>query len=57
MTPKSWQREASVHYLAAALWGLLVWWVETAKPVSIDRLEMLFQQLIAPTLAHISQQK
>lgn len=57
MAPTGWQRDASVHYIAAALWGLLVWWVETAKPVSIDRLEALFEQLITPTLAHISQQK
>jgi AcrR family transcriptional regulator len=57
MAPAGWQREPSVHYIAAALWGLLVWWVEAAKPVSIDRLEALFQQLAAPTLAYVCQQK
>jgi AcrR family transcriptional regulator len=57
MAPPGWQREASVHYIAAALWGLLVWWVETAKPVSVDRLEALFLQLAAPTLTYASQQQ
>jgi AcrR family transcriptional regulator len=55
MGPAGWQREASVHYIAAALWGLLVWWVEAAKPVSIDCLEGLFQQFAAPTLASVRQ--
>jgi DUF1016 N-terminal domain len=39
------------------MWGQLVWWVEVTKPVSIDRLEALFQQLVAPTLTFICQQK
>jgi AcrR family transcriptional regulator len=55
MAPAGWQREASVHYLAAALWGLLVWWVEATKPVSIDQLEVLYQQLAAPTLVYVFQ--
>ena len=57
MTPPQWQREASVHYIAASLWGLLTWWVDAAEPLPIDQLEALFQQLTMPTLVYASQQK
>ena len=42
-------REALVHFLTGALFGLLMWWVAgTRRPMAVDDVATLFRQLAIP---------
>jgi AcrR family transcriptional regulator len=54
LTPRvreSPRRAATVHFLSGALIQLVVWWLESRKPLPPAELDALFQQLTAPVLA------
>lgn len=47
-TPK-WQVSARAHYLAGALFELLVWWLGSNRPHKPVEIEMLFRKWSEPT--------
>jgi AcrR family transcriptional regulator len=45
------EREPTVHFLSGALLQLVIWWLESRKPLPPADLDALFQKLTASTLA------
>jgi AcrR family transcriptional regulator len=44
-------REAVVHFLTGALFGLLMWWVEgKRRPMPVDDVNVLFRRMALPAL-------
>ncbi len=43
--------DAAAHYVAGALFELLIWWLEARHPIKASELEGLFHQLTTPVLA------
>jgi len=51
LAPAGPQRDATVHYVAGALFALLIWWLETSNRLAPSDLEELFHRLTTPVLA------
>jgi hypothetical protein len=49
-TGRSVMSDAPVQFLAGALFGLLIWWLEGKPRMSIDEVDCLFRQLAVPAL-------
>jgi AcrR family transcriptional regulator len=49
--PQSPLLEATIHYVAGALFGLLLWWLETQSSLPPSELDEHFHRLTAPVLA------
>lgn len=45
------QRGATVHYIAGALFELLIWWLDARNPIPSSELEKIFVRLATPSLA------
>lgn len=44
-------RPAAVRWIAAGLFELMTWWLESRSPMSVDELHQLFEKLVAPLAA------
>ena len=42
--------EAAVQYIAAGLWGLLSWWVDAKRRLSVDEVDAVFRRLAIPAV-------
>ena len=40
--------EAVVQFIAAGLWGLLSWWLDAKRGLSVDEVDAVFRQLAVP---------
>jgi AcrR family transcriptional regulator len=49
-TGRSAMSDAVVQFLAGALLGLLIWWLEGKPRMSVDEVDSLFRQLAVPAL-------
>jgi len=47
---RAWQAQATVNYLAGALFQLLTWWLAASRPQRPDEIEALFHALSRPIL-------
>ena len=50
LAPNGPRRDAIVHYVAGALFEVLIWWLETRSRLQPSDVEELFHQLTTPVL-------
>ncbi len=57
LAPVSPQRDAAVHYVAGALFALLIWWLESSNRLQSSDLEELFHRLTTPVLGALKRDR
>jgi AcrR family transcriptional regulator len=53
VAPKGPLRDATVRYVAGALWELLRWWLEQRSPPSAVEIDAIFKRLTVPVLQEL----
>lgn len=49
-----WRHGAALHYLAGALFEMLVWWIEGGRETPSDAIEDYFRQLALPVVTQLA---